>query len=86
MKRSLLTTYRVGWQDGCDAALANRFSTALAMQDAHLYVDLAVRSWGLTPRAGVHIFDAYHRGFIRGGTCEECAPLSVTPPPAVRTR
>ncbi|HKT38222.1 MAG TPA: hypothetical protein VJR48_07600 [Ktedonobacterales bacterium] len=80
MKHSLLTTYRLGWQDGCDAARGSRFSTAQATRDAHLYMDLAVLIWGLTPRAGVRLFDAYHRGFVRGGTCKECAPLSVTPP------
>lgn len=80
MKHSLLTTYRVGWQDGCDAARANCFTKAQAMQDAHLYMDLAVLIWGLTPRAGVRLFDAYHRGFIRAGACKECAPHAVTPP------
>jgi hypothetical protein len=80
MKHSLLTTYRVGWQDGCDAARANCFSMAQARRDAHLYMDLAVLIWGLTPRAGVRLFDAYHRGFIRAGACTKCAPRAVTPP------
>jgi hypothetical protein len=80
MKHSLLTTYRVGWQDGCDAARANCFSMAQARRDARLYMDLAVLIWGLTPRAGVRLFDAYHRGFIRAGACTECAPPAVTPP------
>lgn len=79
MKHSLLTTYRIGWQDGCDAARANRFTTAQATRDAHLYMDLAVLIWGLTPRAATRLLYAYHTGFIRAGTCKECAPPAVTP-------
>src|SRR6476661_221409 len=30
MKHSLLTTYRIGWKDGCDAARANCFTKAHA--------------------------------------------------------
>jgi hypothetical protein len=37
MNHSLLTTYRIGWQDGCDAAQAGLFSEAQATRDAHLY-------------------------------------------------
>jgi hypothetical protein len=80
MDHSLLTTYRLGWQDGCDAARANCFTTAQATQDAHLYMDLAVLMWGLTPRTAVRMLYAYHTGFIRAGTCQECAPPAVMPP------
>jgi hypothetical protein len=80
MNHSLLTTYRIGWQDGCDAAQTNRSTKAQAMRDAHLYRDLAVLIWGLTPRAGVRVLYAYHTGFIRAGACKECAPPSVKPP------
>jgi hypothetical protein len=79
MNHSLLTTYRVGWQDGCDAARANCFTKAQATQDAHVYMDLAVLMWGVTPRAAIRLLYAYHTGFIRAGTCNECAPSSVTP-------
>jgi hypothetical protein len=82
MKHSLLTTYRIGWQDGCDAARANCFSRAQAMRDAHVYMDLAVLMWGVTPREAIRLLYAYHTGFIRAGVCKECAPPSpsVTPP------
>ncbi len=80
MKYSLLTTYRVGWQDGCDAARANRFTKAQATRDAHLYMDLAVLIWGLTQRTGVRMLYAYHTGFIRAGACKECATPSVMTP------
>jgi hypothetical protein len=74
MNHSLLTTYCIGWQDGCDAARANRFTTTQATWDAHLYMDLAVLIWGLTPREAARVLYAYHTGFIRAGTCKECAP------------
>ena len=79
MNHSLLTTYRVGWQDGCDAAQAGLFSEAQATQDAHLYMELAVLIWGLTPRAGVRLLYAYQTGFIRAGACKQCAPPALVP-------
>ena len=81
MTLSLLTTYCIGWRDGCDAARAGLFSAAQATQDAHLYMDLAVLIWGLTPRAGVRVLNAYHTGFIRAGACKECAPPTLMLPP-----
>lgn len=79
MNHSLLTTYRIGWQDGCDAARANLFTEAQAALHAHVYSDLAMLMWGLTPRAGVRVLYAYHRGFIRAGACQACAPPAVQP-------
>ncbi len=82
MKHSLLTTYRIGWQDGCDAARASCFTKAQAMRDAHVYMDLALLMWGVTPREAIRLLYAYHTGFIRAGASKECAPPSpsVTPP------
>jgi hypothetical protein len=82
MKHSLLTTYRIGWKDGCDAARASCFTKAQAARDAHVYMDLAMLMWGVTPREAIRLLYAYHTGFIRAGACKECAPPSpaVTPP------
>ena len=80
MKHSLLTTYRIGWQDGCDAARTNCFTRAQAARDAHVYMDLAVLMWGVTPREAIRLLYAYHTGFIRAGACKECAPPAVTAP------
>jgi hypothetical protein len=79
MDRSLLTTYCIGWQDGCDAAQADTFTERQAALDAHVYMDLAVIMWGLSQRAGVRALYAYHTGYITAGTCRECAP-PVRPP------
>ncbi len=81
MNHSLLTTYRIGWRDGCDAAQAGLHSEAQATRDAHLYMDLAVLMWGLTPRAGVRMLYTYRMGFIRAGTSTACAPRFIVPPP-----
>lgn len=80
MDHSLLTTYRVGWQDGCDAARVGSFSDAQAAQDAHCYMELAVMMWGLTQRDGVRVLYAYHAGFVHGGACTKCTPPADTPP------
>jgi hypothetical protein len=80
MNHSLLTTYRIGWQDGHDTAQAGLFSEAQATLDARLYMELAVLVWGLTPRAGVRLLYAYQAGYIRAGACQEGVPPAVMPP------
>lgn len=80
MNHSLLTTYHIGWQDGCDAAQAGLFSETQARHDAHLYTELAVLLWGLTPRVGVRLRYAYQTGYIRAGACKECTLPAVMPP------
>ena len=79
MKHSLFAVYRTGWQDGCDAACAHTLTDVQAIQDARMYMELALFMWGLTPRAGVHVFHAYHMGYVQGSDCAECAPTTRLP-------
>jgi len=82
MKHSLLTTYRIGWQDGCDAARANCFTRAQAARDAHVYMDLAMLMWGVTPREAINLLYAYHTGSSALAPVRNVLPLppSVMPP------
>ena len=82
MTHSLLTTYRIGWQDGCDAARAqllyhgaSHAGRALVYGSRHADVGLDSAHAG-----AISLLYAYHTGFIRAGACEECAPPALALP------